>query len=376
MSRAIYLIGFVLILWLPMAQMVTGIVPLPVLDENRKLAPAPVFTSWDGAGDYAHGAVNWFNDHFGFREFLIRLKTQIDYSAFGMSTRLHIGDDGWLFYRSVVDTQQPFVERTLQTDAVAEGTRRLAAALAGRGVQLVVMVGPMKNVFYSDHLPRSAPRLPATRQIDLLQDRFRSMKEIVFLDSAAILRETMKKRTVFHRTDFHWNDPAAFEVTRTLVNQLAALEGRTERVWEHELEIVERVESGGEATFMPIFFPPTETGLFVKPNWTQPPYDYSDKQPPFEWTYAMKEPDARPLPPITVLGDSFFDGMLRSGIWPQFTKIYRARWSPTILQELADNLPPDTRYLFVEFIETSVDAFTSLASVRVPSALPMAPATE
>jgi SGNH hydrolase-like domain, acetyltransferase AlgX len=364
MSRAFFLIGFVLILWLPMVQMVTGFIPLPALEENRKLAPAPVFTSWDGVDDYTHGAVNWFNDHFGFREFLIRLKTQIDYSVFGMSTRIHIGDDGWLFYRSVVDVQQPYIERTLRTDAdaVAEGTRRLANVLAGRGVQLVVMVGPMKNVFYSNHLPAAAPRLPESRQIDLLQDRFRSMKEVVFLDANAILRETMKTRHVFHRTDFHWNDPAAFEVTKSLVNQLAKLEGRTEPVWAHELQIEERVESGGEATFMPIFFPPSETGLFVKQNWTQPAYDYTDKHAPFEWVYAMKDPDARPLPPMTVLGDSFFDGMLRSGIWPQFSKIYRARWSATILQELVDDLPPDTRFFFVEFIETSGHAFTSLAT--------------
>jgi hypothetical protein len=366
MSRVLFLIGFVLILWMPMVQMVSRVVPMPALDENRALARAPVLPSWSAVDDYARGAVSWFNDHFGFREFLIRLKTQIDYSVFGMSTRIHIGDDGWLFYRSVVDIQQPHIERTLRNDAdaIVEGTRRLANVLASRGVQLVVMVGPMKNVFYSDHLPASAPRLPERRQIDQLQDRFRSMEEIVFLDANAILREVMKTRHVFHRTDFHWNDPAAFEVTKALVGQLEKLEGRTEPVWEHPLEIVERVESGGEATFMPIFFPPTETSLFVKPNWTQPPYDYTDKQAPFEWVYAMKEPTARPLPPMTVLGDSFFDGMLRSGIWSQFTKIYRARWSATILQELVDNLPPDTRFFFVEFTETSGHAFTSLATLR------------
>lgn len=366
MSRAIFLIGFVLALWLPMVQMVSGVIPLPALDENRNLAPAPVLKSWDGLDEYAHEAVNWFNDHFGFRDFLIRLKTQIDYSVFGMSTRIHIGDDGWLFYRSVLDIQQPHFERTLRTDAdaVVEGTRRLADALAARGVQLVLMVAPMKNVFYANHLPGTAPKLPEPRQIDLLQDRFRSMKEIVFLDTNAILRETMKTRHVFHRTDFHWNDPAAFEVTKSLVNQLGKLEGRTEPVWNHEIEVEERVQSGGEATFMPIFFPPTETGLFVKPNWTQPPYDYTDKQAPFEWVYAMKEPPVRQLPPMVVLGDSFFDGMLRSGILPQFSKIYRARWSATMLQELVDNLPPDTRYLFVEFIEVSAYAFSSLASVH------------
>ena len=61
------------------------------------------------------GTVKWFNDHFGFRDFLIRSKTQIDYSVFGMSTRIHVGSDGWLFYRSVMDVEKPKFEKILET---------------------------------------------------------------------------------------------------------------------------------------------------------------------------------------------------------------------------------------------------------------------
>ena len=96
-------------------------------------------------------------------------------------------------------------------------------------------------------------------------------------------------------------------------------------MWTHKLEIEKKVFSGGIATFMPIFFPPTEKGLFVKPNWVQPPYNYAEKKEPFEWIGEIKEPTGNELQPITVLGDSFFDGMSRAGIGIYFTKIYRAQ---------------------------------------------------
>lgn len=367
MSRLLVLIGFILLLCMPMAQMVTGLPRQPAaVDENRKLASAPVLKSWEDLHQYTGDAVKWFNDHFGFRDFLIRSKTQIDYSVFGMSTRIHVGSDGWLFYRSVMDVQKPDIELILRkdADAVIEGTRQLAAALALRGVKLVIMVAPMKDVYYSEHLPNTAKKLADPRQVELLQDRFRAMKEIIFIDSEAILKETAKQRTVFHKTDFHWNDPAAFEVARSLVNEIGKSESKSNPVWVHELEIEERPSSGGEASFMPIFFPPVEKALFVKPNWIQHAYNYVEKNPPFEWIYDTKVPTGRELPPITILGDSFFDGMLRSGVWIYFKKVYRANWNNTNLKEIVSNLPADTRYLFLEFIEIDKRGYDGLASER------------
>ena len=365
MSRLLVLIGFMLVLCLPMVQMVTGFARQPALEENRRLAPAPVFKSLRDINQYTGETVRWFNDHFGFRDFLIRAKTQIDYSVFGMSTRVHAGSDGWLFYRSVMDVEKPNVEQTLRknADAVVEGTRRLALALAARGVKLIIMIAPMKDVYYGQYLPKTAKQLPPPRQIDLLEDRLRAMKEIIFLDSSAILKDVSVKRNVFHKTDFHWNDPAAFEVARSLVNQLGKLEGKSNPVWTHELSIEKRSFSGGEAAFMPIFYPPTENGLFVKQDWVQPPFNYVEKQAPFEWIYEIKEPTGRELAPIMIVGDSFFDGMSRSGIGLYFRKIYKAKWGETKLAELVKNVPTDSKYVFLEFIEVSNTALLDLASL-------------
>jgi len=366
LSQFVFVFAFMLVLWLPMVQMVTGFPRLPKLDENRKLTPQPTLKSWADINQYTRDSVKWFDDNFGFRDFLIRAKTQIDYSVFNISDKVHIGSDGWLFYRSVIDVGQPQIEVTLRKDldAVVEGTQQLANKLAARGVKLVIMIAPMKDVFYSEHLPNTVKKLPNPRQVDLLQDRLRAMKDIIFLDSTAILRELAKKRNVFHKTDFHWNDPAAFEVTRTLVNEIGKLEGKVNPVWTHSLEIEEKPLSGGEALFMPIFFPPVENALFVKSNWVQPPYNLVEHKAPFLWIYEVKEPTGQELPPIAILGDSFYDGMLRSGMWIYFKKVYRANPNDTSFKDVINNLPEDTKYFFLEFIENDSRGFAGLASER------------
>jgi hypothetical protein len=220
----------------------------------------------------------------------------------------------------------------------------------------------MKDVYYSDYLPNTAKKLPNPRQVALLSDRLRKMPEIIFLDSESILKEEAKLRRVFHKTDFHWNDPAAFEVARSFVNQIGKLEGRAEPVWLHSLVIEERKFSGGEAAFMPLFYPPKETGLFVKQNWTLPPHNLSENKGQFEWIYEVEKPNNTMLPPIAVIGDSFFDGMSRSGISMYFSKIYKVKWSEANLENIITNLPIGCKYLFVEFIEVNDDAYTKLIS--------------
>jgi hypothetical protein len=364
--KFIFLFGFTLILWLPMVQMVTGLPHLPKLDENRKLTPAPVFQTWHAINQYTRDSVKWFDDNFGFRDFLIRAKTQMDYSLFNMSDKVYIGSDGWLFYRSVIDVDQPQIEADLQKDSenIVLGTQHFAKKLASRGIKLIIMISPMKNVFYSEYLPNTAKTVPSPRQVELLENRLRLMKEIIFLDSTLVLDQISKKRKVFHRTDFHWNDPAAFEVARVLVNLIGDLEGKNHPVWRHSLEIEEKLNVGGESTFLPIFYPPSENSLFVKSNWVQPPYNYVANKPPFLWIYENIETTDQQLPPLVVFGDSFFDGMERSGIWLYFKKIYRANQNDTKFTELINNIPPDCKYFFMEFIETDSRGFISLASQR------------
>ena len=360
--RAIIIGIFFAIIVLPGLSMALGFGSLTKILENRKLADWPKQEFTQDVSGYLTALQSWFDDHFGLRAELVKLRGQIDYSLFDYSARVHIGRDGWLFYRSVMDVQKPGVDRYLATDGgkVVAGIEVLMRSLRQRGVTLVLMTPPMKDDLYGEFLPLSARRVPAPTRAESLVERLKRVDGLVFVDALSILRETAKKRQVFHRTDFHWNDAAAYEVAKSLVDQISRREGRPQSAWPHELTITTRDIVGGESIFIPMFWTIHEQGMFVDDKRTVPNPTYVNGPAPF--LYHMDQPpNARLLPPIAVLGDSFFDGIERAGIYHPFQKYYRTS-GPTISQ-FVDGLPQDARYAVVEFIEISYGRLIEFASM-------------
>jgi len=373
MGRWAFVAVFFILTLLPGLQMLTHAVKIEPIRENRELAPpADSETPFDQAPKVWD---RWFGDHFGFREWLIELKTQIDFSLFGTSDRVLIGREGQLFLRSVVEGQEPWMERLLATqeEPALRGIQRLCHALKEAQVRCVFVINMMSDRYYPELLPPSVMHRPPRPSIDNFVAGLKSIPDVLYVDSDAILRSTMRSRRIFHKTDFHWNDAAAFPVARALVDQMNAVDGRSSSSWTHQLEIRKQRRSGGIAMFMPLFVPPTEDYLMVKQNWTAPDgFHWIGSDGPFEETVTAT-PDPRLLPPTVLVGDSFLDGMWRAGLSAQFVEVHRIRWKQglTVSGIIAD-MPGDTRWLVVQFIEVSqppIQAFADPADIDAAVAL-------
>ncbi len=350
---------------LPLAGLLTPFSIFVPVQENRTLAPRPRLSRPPDFTALSQAADRWFVDHFGLRSFLIRLKTQIDFSLFRTSDRVHIGSDGWLFYRSVMDREKPMVYdmlRKIEPDVLA-GITAFKESLNSRGIRLVIAPNLLADRFLQDKLPGTVPHLRSPPQFDHFLAGLRELPGIVYVDTPKILAQAQRERPIFHRTDFHWNDPAAFAVARDLVDIIGRLEGRSEPVWRHALEIETQKLSGGIAMFMPVFFPPSETALFVKRNWsTAPGYRVAMNDGGFETSVHVDPPKPTLLPSTVVLGDSYFDGIIRSGFDSYFNAMYRLRWNyNTKISDLATLLPPDTRYVIIQFIEVNITTLKAFA---------------
>jgi hypothetical protein len=354
---------FLLLLILPGLQMLTHAIAIPPLDENRTPAPAPTLAMLANPADFTAKLQAWFNDHYGFREILIRTKTQIDYSLFRMSDRLHIGRGGWLYYRSVIDTQEPQMETLADRDLddVLATFARLRDWLAPRGIKLIVQTQQLKDKFYPEYLPREAQFARRRHRFDDFRTKLAALPGITYLDTTPPLLALKARRQVFHKTDFHWNDPAAFDTAARLVDTIATLDGRPVPFWKHTLHIAERPFSGGQANFMPLFRPPSEIALFVEPDWDESAFPRDYKSPPFEWKAAAAHPDpATRLPTTVIFGDSFTDGMTRAGLVPHFDQIMYARLYRVEFADVLRAMPKDTKYLVVEFIETALPSWIAM----------------
>jgi hypothetical protein len=318
-----------------------------------------------GKSDERIGAIaaplEWFQQHYGFREAFIRANSQINYSIFGISDRLHVGNDGWLYYRSVIDKEEPQVERYSddQLDQAIGSIERLRDWLAERNIRLVVFTPQLKDKFYPQFLPYTARRALHRHRFDDYRKRLSEVPRITYIDTTPILEQLKSSRTVFHKSDFHWNDPAAFEIARIVVDHIATLEGRTSLLWHNTLSIETHDWIGGQANFMPLFWPPHEQALFVAHNWVDTHGEVDKPPEPFEIVSNVPETiDA--LPPIMVLADSFFDGMVRSGFLDYFRSVSRARILHAPVGDILRAIPAGTKYFVLEFIEIALPAFTDI----------------
>ena len=168
-TKLLFVGTFFSILMLPMLQQAIGIFPEQPVNENRRLAAPPRVA--DGFAKFTEQAQKWYEDHFGFRSFLIRLKTQIDFSIFGSSDRVHVGKDGWLFYRAVIDRRR-FKSHAFDLDSagrVARNVGRLNAALRQNGIALILTWNLLADRFVPKALlPNSFPKLPDSPDVQPL----------------------------------------------------------------------------------------------------------------------------------------------------------------------------------------------------------------
>jgi hypothetical protein len=332
------------------------------LDEYRAPTPRPATSAYFNAGksDFAGFTAHleaWYSDRISSRTVLVRLYTQLLYSLFKESSQLHVGKDGWLYYRSVIDSQLPLLERLdtkFQTD-VTERLARLSALLDEQGILLYVMPIALKHRYYPENLPASAQHAYTTSFYDAYIDRLISDGRIRVLDTRKLL-ETAKLAglKIFHQTDFHWTDPAGALAFRALLEDMAAQEGKLQLLDSWEYETVPYPElSGGQARALPLFKPLSETSVDLQFKGPNVNFEYRDGSG-FEFAGVSTPIRQENLLPVLFYGDSFTDAGIRAGMQNLFQAFLRARIPGDDLIEAYRNREPGTRYLVIEYITGSI----------------------
>ena len=355
-ARVVFISLFLSAAALPLIQQHLQLIQIPPLQENRKLKKMP--TDWmslfQSGMSFSEGFNDYFNDNYGFRDFLIRAKNQIDYRLFRKSEKVFIGRSGFLFYKSVVEKDEVGIERMTASDWETLYSRilRLNRVLASRGITLIMIPCPMKNSIYPEMVPPNAPRRPNPTNFQRYLAFLHAHPEIVTLDPTPLLLNLKSSMQVFCRTDFHWTDGAAAYVARELVRKLGNLSGKKE-LWNESIPItLKEVDAGGESDAMALLWKTGETLPYpAGERLDNLRGEYSKESNAYEWTYTSKCRDKSKLLPDTVMfGDSFSDGWVRAGFTGHFIKVQRFyNWE---FQKNFKNIPSGTRYMILQHCET------------------------
>jgi hypothetical protein len=364
-GRALRNYGFVAIFFaiclLPLAAAALRVTVVKPIDETRRLAAPPTWSWPPDLATITRQADRWYGDHFGLRSLLIRLKTQIDFSLFNTSSRIHIGRDGWLFYRSIIDRQRLNAHRfySKEADHVVRNLARLNRALREEGITLIVTWNVLADQFVpKDVLPATFPKLPDPPGVDALLRALAHELGPAYVDMSALMRQLMRQqgRSPFYKTDFHWNALGACAAARAIVRRAAELEGLAAPHYAFDIDLVERDwHDGGIAREMPLLFPRAERELFLRHEFLDSQgFERTFADPLWVQIYRRTGDTAGLLPPIAYVGDSFQWGIQLCGFHAHFRASYLTRWSgrPKVSDFIAA-LPPDTRILLLQTMERS-----------------------
>ncbi len=362
--RLLPIVLFVFVLLMPALSGITGYAISPPLLENRVLTARPVATDyfneekldWLGYSTQFNG---WFSDGFPTRDFWVRLHGQVQYSLFHDSNRVHIGPENWLYYRSVLDVENPSLERISpqERQAMAQRLQQLSAQLAARGITLYILPMALKDYYYPEFLPASGKHALQFRFFDLYMDELLANGAIKVIDSRPILRQAKQSGLkIFHQTDFHWTDPASARVFQALLAAMAEQEQKPALANQWQVETVEMGNwSGGESNALPLLWPRTETTVGAR--FTGTPTEFTAQTPlPAGVESAAITATAREdlLAPVLIFGDSFFDGAERAGFLNFFQAYTRSRVWTYDLVEAYRNRHSGTRYLVLENITGAI----------------------
>jgi hypothetical protein len=362
--RLLPIVLFVLVLLMPALSGITGYTISPPLAENRVLTARPVSTDyfneekldWLGYSTQFNG---WFSDGFPTRDFWVRLHGQVQYSLFHDSNRVHIGPENWLYYRSVLDVENPSLERISpqERQAMAQRLQQLSAQLAARGITLYILPMALKDYYYPEFLPASGKHALQFRFFDLYMDELLANGAIKVIDSRPILRQAKQSGLkIFHQTDFHWTDPASARVFQALLAAMAEQEQKPALANQWQVETVEMGNwSGGESNALPLLWPRTETTVGAR--FSGAPTQFTAQTPlPAGVESAAITATAREdlLAPVLIFGDSFFDGAERAGFLNFFQAYTRSRVWTYDLVEAYRNRQSGTRYPVLENITGAI----------------------
>ncbi len=363
----------------PLIQMTTDFIRVPPLDERRELhGLSNVFPRLRTLDTSLSRDTNaWFDDHYGFRDLLIRAKNEVYYQAFGVADKVLVGHNGYLFdagaYNGILALG---LNRDRYFNVIMHSVDQFEMCLARRGVHLVVVYNPNKSTVYPEDLPSYVAKPPRD---GLAQDVARAIKmrpNVIFVDSEEILAKH-KDETVFYKTDFHMDPKGALYVYTDMVAQVAAASRQAVPVTRDIKFAKTYWDYGGEERFLSKFLAigemldaPTNFAIVLKddPNghWVKDIGDgavpgYPDL-PAFDWKFENLRQDTTLLPAIVVFGTSYTDEFFDLGFHEGFMAVYRTKSNvASRIGPVMKNLPPETKFLVVEYPESFILLLSELS---------------
>lgn len=223
-------------MWLSLIQTELRLFSESATSEGRLLAEKP-HLGLKNLSKYPDQYEKYFNDHFGFRNDLIRwnhfLKfraSRIIPSGISRIDKVVIGHDDWLFYDPKQDgidgiTLDDYMGNSSLSNADLERIGNNIESIIERfrklGVPCLILVCPNKQTIYPEHLPNKIRKASGETRMDQVMEYLTRNGRASILDVRSDLLEAKRLYSVYDKDDTHWNTLGAFVAYQVIIEELS-----------------------------------------------------------------------------------------------------------------------------------------------------------
>jgi len=247
---------FLFVIVLPVSDMVMKLDRFKYLNENRELAKSPQFSfTFSGIQKFPVAYTNYFNDHFGFRNSLVRVNFIMRHNLLRISPskQVIIGKNGWLFYTGEGEIEDyrgitKYDDKTLEKWARTLEMKRIW--LEKQGIRYLFVVAPNKSTIYGEFLPDSYNRVREKTGLDELVEYLKKHTQVKVVDIRNALFEEKSKGRVYQKKDTHWNEYGGFIAYRQIIKPIIEWFPTSRMQTFDDYHIEKKMGGGGDITYM------------------------------------------------------------------------------------------------------------------------------
>ncbi len=223
--KLIVVISFFLIIAIPAGTMLINDSNHESNHENRTKTALPVLNI-HALLEYPKKYSNYFNDHFGLRNTILKWHSYIKFFALNTSPvpeKVFLGKQGWLYFSENYDPRYHnlsfnYSEKVLEK--IKNSLEERANYLKNQGAKSYIIIPPIKHRIYPEYLPDHLKNQKVTK-LDQLIAYLKNHSFIKIIDIRSELLEQKKKEQIYFKSDIHWNVNGAFVGYKKLMNTIA-----------------------------------------------------------------------------------------------------------------------------------------------------------
>jgi len=226
------------------------------LNENRQLSEFPkIHLGFTALSQLPAKLEAYFNDHFGFRDRLIKFNARLMLEVFRTPANpaVILGKEDWLFLAGhygleYYQTKVPFTTDDLEHwKTVMEGNRNLVEA---RGSRCLIVIAPNKDTVYPEYMADNVVRFHETSRLDQLMDFLAVHSDLPVLDLREALIPAKGDMLLYDRSDTHWNGRGAYVAYSAILERIQRWFPQVEALPEDAFEIRTRTGGGDLIAFL------------------------------------------------------------------------------------------------------------------------------